>query len=412
MYKVAWFNEYLPDEQVIFENIKNIIESTYKSFWYLKIDTPVVEKNEVLLSKWEINKQIYWLYWLVEKDFKEYSLRYDLTVPLVRYIMDHHTNIVFPFKRYQIDKVWRWERQQRWRYKEFYQADIDVIADDFWYDVEIIWVGSLALKRIFDFLGINENLVISVNHRWIFECYKKYFNLLKIDIFDDFLLAIDDYYKKTIEELISLLSKKIDYELAKSIIEKYISWKLEEEVRRNIKEMDEYFVELETLISSIRKFFDIYWINFEVKYDKFIVRWLDYYTWVIFETLYWNMSIFSWGRYSLRWFNWVWWSIWLTRLFDILKNFIRYDYEEKYLICNFWWWELFEKAFYLMKELQKNNIVEIYPRPDSLKKQLKYADKKRYRYVIFLWEDEINRWVYKIKDLKTNAERYNTFNIR
>ena len=123
MYRVWGFVDYCPDKQVFFDKILNIVEKVYSSFSYLKIYTPAVEKNSVLTSKWwdEVLGQIFWLYWLKQgcNDLKKYSLRFDLTIPFARYVLDWKDKIQFPFKRYQIQPVWRWERSQKWRYKEF-----------------------------------------------------------------------------------------------------------------------------------------------------------------------------------------------------------------------------------------------------------------------------------------------------
>ena len=119
--------ELLPNEQILFDNVKNIIEDTFKKRGFLPIDTPVFEKNEILLAKGggETTKQIF----KIDSESKDISLRFDLTVPLARYVAQYFSDLNFPFRRYHIGKVYRGERNQKGRYKEFYQCDIDVIGN-------------------------------------------------------------------------------------------------------------------------------------------------------------------------------------------------------------------------------------------------------------------------------------------
>ena len=121
------FMELLPNEQILFDKIKNTIEENYKKFGFLPIDTPIVEHSEVLLAKagGETEKQIY----RFNKGDNDLSLRFDLTVPLAKYVAKNYSNLSFPFRRYQIGKVYRGEKAQKGRYREFYQCDIDIIGD-------------------------------------------------------------------------------------------------------------------------------------------------------------------------------------------------------------------------------------------------------------------------------------------
>ena len=135
---LSGFMELLPEDQIIFDNMKNIIEETYKEYGFLPMDNPIIELSEVLLAKagGETEKQIY----RFNKGDNDLSLRFDLTVPLARYIAMNNANLVFPFKRYAIGKVYRGERPQKGRYREFYQCDIDVIGNeklDLMYDAEV-----------------------------------------------------------------------------------------------------------------------------------------------------------------------------------------------------------------------------------------------------------------------------------
>ena len=124
---LSGFMELLPNEQILFEQMKQTIESTYQNFGFLPIDTPIIELSEVLLAKagGETEKQIY----RFNKGDTDLSLRFDLTVPLAKFVAKNYGNLSFPFRRYQIGKVYRGEKAQKGRYREFYQCDIDIIGD-------------------------------------------------------------------------------------------------------------------------------------------------------------------------------------------------------------------------------------------------------------------------------------------
>src|SRR5574344_2393996 len=121
------FMELMPNEQILFNEITDIIRNTYASYSYLPLDTPVIEYSEVLFAKagGETEKQIY----RFNKGDTDLSLRFDLTVPLAKYVAKNYGSLSFPFRRYQIGKVYRGERAQKGRYREFYQCDIDIIGD-------------------------------------------------------------------------------------------------------------------------------------------------------------------------------------------------------------------------------------------------------------------------------------------
>ena len=158
---LAGFMELLPNEQILFEQMKQTIENVYKRFGFLPIDTPIVELSEVLLAKagGETEKQIY----RFEKGDTDLSLRFDLTVPLAKYVAKNYGNLSFPFRRYQIGKVYRGERMQKGRFREFYQCDIDIIGDE---NLDIINDAELpsVIYTIFKELGFND-FTIRLNNR-------------------------------------------------------------------------------------------------------------------------------------------------------------------------------------------------------------------------------------------------------
>ena len=129
---LSGFMELLPNEQILFNQMKEKIQKTYEKFGFLPLDTPIIESAEVLLAKagGETEKQIY----RFQKGDSDLALRFDLTVPLAKYVAKNYGSLSFPFRRYQIGKVYRGERAQKGRYREFYQCDIDIIGDGEWTD--------------------------------------------------------------------------------------------------------------------------------------------------------------------------------------------------------------------------------------------------------------------------------------
>ena len=157
------FMELLPNEQILFNEMREIIQKSYERFGFLPLDTPIIESSEVLLAKagGETEKQIY----RFNKGESDLSLRFDLTVPLAKYVAEYYSDLTFPFRRYQIGKVYRGEKAQRGRYREFYQCDIDIIGED-----ELSLINDAEMPSIiyntFKELGFDD-FTISINNRKI-----------------------------------------------------------------------------------------------------------------------------------------------------------------------------------------------------------------------------------------------------
>jgi len=422
MLKVSWFPELLPEEKIIEEKIITIIKTTYQRFGYTPIETPAVERNSVLTAKWgnEVSKQIFWLYGLAQwctNDTKDYSLHFDLTVPFSRYVLDHLNDISFPFKRSQIQKVRRWERAQKWRFREFYQADIDVIrpAENNYpfYDAEVIFVIITSLKDIFSYFNINKTFKVKINHKNIINGFLNWIKL--IDKIQQITTIIDKKDKMPEEKFIELLKNE---NLTKEQIEQILTFiniqnisDLEQFVRN--PEIEKWIKELENTLTLLKKLN----IEKEIELDFWIMRWLDYYTWIVFETfIEWNRnlgSIASWWKYEnftkfiddKKLYSGIWGSIWLSRLESFIFENIQKEQKTttEYLLINFE--ETFDKILELYKKLISQwKKVEIYPTPEKIKKQFKYADKKWIKYCIILWEDEVKNWAYKIKNMNNGKE--------
>ena len=280
---LSGFMELLPNDQILFEQMKNTIEETYKRFGFLPLDTPIIELSEVLLAKagGETEKQIY----RFNKGDNDLSLRFDLTVPLAKYVAKNYGNLSFPFRRYQIGKVYRGERTQKGRFREFYQCDIDIIGDG---ELDLINDAELpsVIYMIFTKLGFND-FTIKINNR-------KLLNGLFIEIGQkdnsvEILRIIDKIDKIGKEAVIEELGK---LNIGKEQIEKIINFieidgsnneKLEKLKALNI-ENDVFNKGLEELefVYTYMKLFGIPEEN--IKLDLTIARGLDYYTGTVYET--------------------------------------------------------------------------------------------------------------------------------
>ena len=324
------FMELLPKEQILFNKIKDTIQRTYEKYGFLPLDTPIIEDANVLLAKagGETEKQIY----RFNKGDNDLSLRFDLTVPLAKYVSARYNELSFPFKRYQIGKVFRGERPQKGRFREFYQCDIDVIGDgelSLMYDAEI----PSIIYDIFTKMNIGK-FVIRINSRKILNGFFENLNLS--DKYQDILRIIDKMEKVSEEDLIEML-KEIN--LTDEIVNKILSFvKIKgsnENILNSLKNLNienEMFVnginELETVINSLRA------MNIDEEYfviDLTIARGLDYYTGIVYETKLVDYpqigSVCSGGRYddlatyyTDKKLPGVGISIGLTRLFYQLKE--------------------------------------------------------------------------------------------
>ena len=280
---LSGFMELLPNEQILFNQMKEIIENTYKKFGFLPLDTPIIELSEVLLAKagGETEKQIY----RFNKGDNDLSLRFDLTVPLSKYVAKNYGNLSFPFRRYQIGKVYRGERTQKGRFREFYQCDIDIIGDG---ELDLINDAELpsVIYTIFKELGF-DNFTIRLNNRKILNGLFE--DLAQKDKATEILRIIDKIDKIGKEAVMSEL-QKLGVEL--NSINKIINFiEIEgtsDEKITNLKELkieNEMFnkgvEELEYVVENMR-LFGIPEENFKV--DLTIARGLDYYTGTVYET--------------------------------------------------------------------------------------------------------------------------------
>ena len=415
---LSGFMELMPNEQILFEQIKEKIEKTYQKFGFLPLDTPILELSEVLLAKagGETEKQIY----RFEKGDTDISMRFDLTVPLAKYVAKNYGNLSFPFRRYQIGKVYRGERTQKGRFREFYQCDIDIIGDG---ELSIINDAELpsVIYTVFKELGFDD-FTIRINNRKIlnglFESLNQKGNSVEI------LRIIDKIDKIGKEAVIEELEKiEVDEESISKIMTFIGIEGATDEKLQKLKELDiqnEMFEtgldELTQVVKYVRAF-GIPENNFKV--DLTIARGLDYYTGTVYETFlneYRELgSVCSGGRYENlaeyytdKKLPGVGISIGLTRLFYKLNELQIINAKKKSIseVLIVPMLEDMSIPIRIANELRKNGInTEIFLNNKKLKAKMKYADKLEIPNVIVIGEDEVNTGIVKIKNMITGNEQ-------
>ena len=280
---LSGFMELLPNEQILFNKMLKTIEETYQKFGFLPLDTPIIELSEVLLAKagGETEKQIY----RFNRGDTDLSLRFDLTVPLSKYVAKNYGNLSFPFRRYQIGKVYRGERTQKGRFREFYQCDIDIIGDG---EIDLINDAELpsVIYMIFTKLGFSK-FTIRINNRKILNGLFQ--SIDEEEKSQEILRIIDKIDKIGKEEVIEEL-EKINVEKTKiTKIMEFLSIngtndeKLEKLNNLNIENetFKKGLEELQFVVKNMR-LFGIPEKN--IKVDLTIARGLDYYTGTVYET--------------------------------------------------------------------------------------------------------------------------------
>ena len=411
--------ELLPEEQLEFDRIYEVIRKNYEKFGFSPIDTPIIERTETLLAKagGETEKQIYRFL----KGDNDLSLRFDLTVPTARFVAENFGQLQFPFKRSQIGKVYRGERAQRGRFREFYQCDIDVIGRDnlnIKYDAEVIAV----IYSIFRELNFGD-FTLRINNRNITSGLIGGLNLSEKQA--EIMALIDRAEKITPGEFHQQL-EDLDLGESAQFIKDFveISGSCEEvldklqKIAQNIKndQFKKGIDELSKVAEILKK------MGVEEKYfklDMLIVRGLDYYTGTVFET---NLndfkeigSVSSGGRYenlseyySKEKLPGVGASIGLTRLFWSLRDLGLLSFSKRsnaeFLIIPFSENEL-EKSFKIANDLRESGKnVEVLLEEFNMKKAFKFANKRGVKYVLVIGEQEISKNVFEFKNMETGEK--------
>ena len=422
--------ELLPREQIAFQRMLDVIRRNYERFGFLPVETPVFELSEVLLTKsgGETERQVYFVQstGALEKGgegLPELALRFDLTVPLARYVAEHEHELSFPFRRYQMQRVYRGERAQRGRFREFYQCDIDVIGKDALsprFDAEI----PAVIAAVFDRLAIGD-FTIQLNHR---KLLRGWFEGLGIEGERQMLVLRElDKLDKRGEDAVRATLAGEGFELASDVVEKLMAFS---KVRS--QGHDDALTKLDALGSGTPLFeegrAELRAILLQLKalgvdesryaINLSIARGLDYYTGIVYETTldaYPQIgSICSGGRYdnlashySKSKLPGVGISIGLTRLFYQLREaglVGTADSSVDVLVALLDDAGL-DAALAMSQRLRAAGLnVETQLEPRKLAKQMQYADKAGIRFVAMRGEDEAARGVVAVKDLRRGQQ--------
>ncbi len=411
------FMELLPNEQILFNKMKDIIRDSYEEYGFLPLNTPIIEDAKVLLAKagGETEKQIY----RFEKGDNDLALRFDLTVPLAKYVTEYYDKLSFPFRRYQIGKVYRGEKPQRGRYREFYQCDIDIIGDGKLSIINDAEIPSI-IYNTFKKLGFDD-FTICINNRKILNGLFK--NLELANQSQEILRVIDKIDKIGIEKVREELSKNVE-ESKLDIIMKFLA--INGDNKEKIDQLNELNISDETFkeglndIKQVLNYIEDFGVPEEnIKLDLTIARGLDYYTGTVYETFlnqYRNMgSVCSGGRYdnlteyyTNKKMPGVGISIGLSRLFFQLidNNIISAENESltKALIVSMT--DDYSYCARVANDLRKEGIkVQVNFEEQKLGKKFKYADNIKVGYVIIIGEDEIANNQLTLKNMKTGEQQ-------
>lgn len=407
--------ELLPEDQMVFDTIKRRIEDVFIKNAFFSIDTPAIEKLDVLLSKGggETSKQVY----RIDSSKKNQGLRFDLTVPLAKYVSMYMQDLAFPFRRYQIAKVYRGERNQKGRYKEFYQCDIDIIGNEklsLYNDAEIVKCMYEALKSIdvpdFEFQFNNRKIL------------NGYFSYLGIEDFESCLRIIDKLDKIGIDNVKEELSKlNLDNEKIDSILN---FLQIDGTNLEIIEKLESLNIDNELFVCGLEELKFVYddILSLGVRPDNIkinlsITRGLDYYTGSVFETFFKEYreigSICSGGRYDSLANNFtksklpgVGMSIGLTRLFYQLQELNLVKGQQTNFDCIIIPMKGYEKnAVKLMNDLRSSSVrCMSYLEDDKLKKKFNYADKLSVKYVIIIGQDEVEQNKFTLRNMENGNQ--------
>ncbi|MBO7244163.1 MAG: histidine--tRNA ligase [Alphaproteobacteria bacterium] len=415
---LSGFMELLPAEQLVFDRMKNIIEETYRSFGFVGLDTPVLELSDVLLAKagGETEKQIY----RFTKGDNDLCMRFDLTVPLARYVAEHQNELTFPFKRYQISKCYRGERPQKGRFREFYQADIDIIGSEklaVVYDAEVPSIMYHVLKK----LGL-ERFHIKLNNRKVMIGFFESLNLSEKS--SEILRIIDkadkigfDNVKACLKDLAlsdEMLEVIMTFAMKQGTVAEILDFLKKQEIEN--EKYKEGVAEIE-LVCEAMKNLGVDENAFEI--DLKITRGLDYYTGTVYETFlddYKNWgSICSGGRYDNlsgyytdRKLPGVGMSIGLTRFFDLLKdqNLIQPKAQTPADVLVLPMGD--EALLYALKVAnslrEKGFNVQTNASDGKFKNKMVYANKIGVPFVVILGEDEVQSQTVTLKNMQTGDQ--------
>ncbi len=429
--------DFSPVEMAKRNYIFDSIKSVFLKYGYQPIETPAMENLSTLMGKYgeEGDKLLFKILnsgdflsktdekVLVERNsikatnqISEKGLRYDLTVPFARFVVQHQNEISFPFKRYQIQPVWRADRPQKGRYREFYQCDVDVVgSDSLMNEVELIQIVDDVYK------ALNINVLVKVNNRKILTGIAEIVG--EADKIIDITVAIDKLDKIGIDKVNEELRQK---NLSEEAIEKIqpiisLSGTNQEKIStlKNVLASSEIGLKGIEEIENVFNYLSTLDIKTGVELDLTLARGLNYYTGAIFEVKALDVqigSITGGGRYDdltgifgLKNVSGVGISFGADRIYDVMNQLELYPKESivstQLLFINFGE----KEALYSLKALQKVRKAgiksELYPDTAKMKKQMAYANKKEISYVAMVGEDEMNQGKVTLKNMTTGDQQ-------
>ena len=417
---LSGFMELLPGKQLQFETMLEILRRTYASYGFAPLDTPAIDDAQILLAKGggETEKQIY----RFTKGDSDLALRFDLTVPLAKYVALHYSELAFPFRRFQISKVYRGERAQRGRFREFYQADIDIIGDgklDILNEAEI----PAIIYKVFRGFGLSR-FQIRVNNRKILNGFYDMLGLSSQS--GDIMRTVDKLDKIGADKVKAILMEEcgLTQEQAEEILA-FIAIRgtnaqvidaLEGYAGRNEK-LDQGLTELKAVTANLSAF-GVPEENFAV--DLTIARGLDYYTGTVYETTLLDHpeigSVCSGGRYDNlagyyieKSLPGVGISIGLTRLFYVLDEQGLLNPQLPSAPADALVLPMTESAapaIALAETLRSAGLrVQLYGEQKKFKQKMAYANKLGVPFAVLLGEDEIAEGMCSVKDMRTGEQQ-------
>ena len=409
------FIEYSPDEQVKFDYILRTIQDEYEHSGFTPLETASIQYSEVLLAKagGEMDKEIY----RFTKGIRDLSLRFDLTVPMARYIAEHHRDIAMPAKIYQIGKSWRAEKPQKGRYRELYQADIDILGNNSRLaEAEILSI----IQNIFAILDLPLITFRISNRKILAGLLEEY----KVQDQAGVLRVIDKYEKLSKEDWLKAIQELQITEPQIEVLYNLVSAnKSNQEILDLLQSLscqNVVFQEGVQELQELIKYLDLFQIN-SYRIDLSIVRGQDYYTGTVFESNLEGLesfgSVCSGGRYDNLVGNYIdtpitgfGASIGVSRLFGILREedwFQEMNYTEDkrgvFILSE----ENLSENMQAILELRDEYGVpfDLYPEIVSFKKALQYANRKNYTEVIFFGSDEAKLGEVLVKNMQTGEQK-------
>lgn len=414
--KLSGFMELLPNQQLLFDNMINKIKEVYLKHAFLPLDTPVLELSEILLAKsgGEIDKEVY----RFKKGDNDICMRYDLTVPLARFVAMNSEILHFPFKRFQVGKVYRGERAQKGRFREFVQCDADIIGNE---ELSLV-ADAECLKMVEEvFKNLNINIINQISNRNILFGFIE--GLGYIDKVKPILTILDkinkigrenaklelknlDVSDENIEKLIKIIEKRGNFSQILSEIENI---SINQTFQKGISQLKEVYQYLKAMDINEDK----------IELNLSIIRGQDYYTGTVFEAIIPEHKEFGTvcggGRYdnltsyfSDKKFPGVGLSIGFTRLFDLLlsNNMIKELSTSNIKLQIIPLGNTMTECLSLKNYFSNYFITEVSFDNRSFKSKMKDANKQEIPYVLIVGEDEVKSNLYSLKDMK-NSTQYN-----